>query len=203
MKQLVFIFSCITVGIIVGGSVLAVKEKPSKALPPQEKQVVTEQPRGESPVKQGITPITLRIPKFGISAMVESVGMDKKGRMDVPKKDENVAWYNLGFKPGSLGSAVIAGHFDTVTGAPAVFYNLNKLTPGDQIIVTSSSGKDLIFKVTDKQLYPDASFPLQKVFNTTDKPRLNLITCDGVWNRATQNYSQRLVVFTELDSSSS
>lgn len=100
-----------------------------------------------------------------------------------------------------IGSAVIDGHYDRATGAPAVFYNLNKLAAGDKIIVSDDSGHDLTFVVTDKELYPFDNFPLQKVFNTTDQPRLNLITCDGVWNSTAHNYSQRLVVYATLQSS--
>lgn len=48
--------------------------------------------------------------------------MDAKGNMDIPKRDENVAWYQIGYYPGSKGNAVIAGHYDTATGSPAVFY---------------------------------------------------------------------------------
>src|SRR5688500_6975589 len=46
-------------------------------------------------------PVSFSIPSLGIEdASVESVGLDKENKMDIPKKDENVAWYNLGVKPG-------------------------------------------------------------------------------------------------------
>src|SRR5437764_1044364 len=62
-------------------------------------------------------PKNLKIPKIGIIANSESVGLDSQGRMDVPKKAEDVGWYNLGFKVGEKGSVVLDGHFDDVTGA--------------------------------------------------------------------------------------
>jgi len=198
MKKLVFLLICILAGVIIGGRVLAVKETPPKALPPTQKTLVkTLQPSQVQPVTP-FQPRTLTIPKLNITSAVESVGMDKEGRMDVPKDSDNVAWYNLGFKPGTLGSAVMAGHYDKATGAPAVFYNLSSLRVGDSVIVTGADNTKLTFMVTAKKLYPYNNFPLQTVFNTTDKPRLNLITCDGVWSSTSKNYSSRLVIFTEL-----
>src|SRR5689334_11865216 len=43
-------------------------------------------------------PKTFAIPALNVSAAVEEVGMDKEGRMDIPKTWQDVAWYNLGYK---------------------------------------------------------------------------------------------------------
>ncbi|CAN5165766.1 hypothetical protein BH09PAT1_BH09PAT1_5200 [soil metagenome] len=198
MKKILFLFICIVAGVVIGSKFLSTKDIPPKALPQTEKTVVENSPAAQN---QAIIPTTLKIPSLGVVATVESVGMDSQGRMDIPKNDFNVAWYNLGFKPGSIGSSVIDGHFDRASGAPAIFYTLNKLKNGDKIIVADNAGHQLTFVVTDKSLYPFNDFPLQKVFNTTDQPRLNLITCDGVWNSTSHKYSQRLVIFAVLESS--
>lgn len=145
-------------------------------------------------------PKRLIIPSISVNAEIESVGMDSKGNMDVPVHSDNAAWYNLGFKPGENGSAVIDGHFDKVTGAPAVFYNLASLKPNDTIQIEEDDGKTLTFTVLSSQVYPFDSLPLQKIFNSPGKPTLNLITCDGVFNKSQKNYSQRLVVYAELAS---
>ncbi len=143
-------------------------------------------------------PSTLEIPKLGVAANVEQVGLDSQGRMDVPKNVDNVAWYNLGVKPGERGNAVIDGHFDKVTGAPAVFYKLNSMVPGDEILSIDEEGKKYTYKVTDVKTYPYDKLPLQQVFGDTSKFMLNLITCGGEWNTAAQNYSNRTVVYSEL-----
>lgn len=156
------------------------------------------------PVVKGIEteqvtePQTLSIPKLGVNAAVEAVGQDSTGRMDVPQGVFNVGWYSLGYKPGEKGNAVMAGHLDTTTGAPAVFYYLNQLSVGDQVIVSDRNGRELTFEVTGARSYLFDQVPLQEIFGPSDKPRLNLITCTGVWNRGTSNYTNRLVVFTEL-----
>ncbi|MBI2599585.1 class F sortase [Candidatus Daviesbacteria bacterium] len=146
-------------------------------------------------------PDVLVISKLNIRVKVEPVGEDTSGKMDVPKVVENVGWYNLGFKPGEEGSAVIAGHFDTVTGAPAVFYYLNQLTKGDEVIVTDKNGKNYTFKVEKSVSYPVDQAPLEEIFANKDKARLNLITCFGTWDVGNRNYTDRLVVYTELENS--
>lgn len=143
-------------------------------------------------------PETFAIPKLGITAPIESLGLDATGKMDVPKNADNVAWYNLGHHIGSNGSAVIAGHYDKVTGAPAVFYNLSKLTPGDTITVSLSDGKAYTYKVLMSKTYDHDKVPLKEIFDTQGKALLNLITCEGVFNKNTNLYSKRLVVYTEL-----
>lgn len=142
-------------------------------------------------------PIILDIQKLNISAHIEQVGLDKEGRMDIPKDVNNVAWYNLGPKPGERGNAVINGHRDSPT-APAIFYNLGLLEAGDEIIVTDEKSSVHKFVVTGKVIYRDDEFPLEQVFGATDEPMLNLITCRGKFDRKEENYSQRLVVYTRL-----
>jgi sortase A len=46
--------------------------------------------------------------------------------------------------------------------------------------------------------YPYNQFPLTEVFGDAEIPRLNLITCNGVWDKNSKNYSDRLVVYSKL-----
>lgn len=143
-------------------------------------------------------PVYIEIPKIGINTNIEQVGLETSGKMGVPEGIENVGWYSLGTKPGEKGNAVIDGHLDTITGAPAVFYYLNKLEPGDLITVTDINNKKFVFNVTDKKSYEFNIFPLQDIFGESDASRLNLITCEGYFDRRSQNYSHRTVIFSEL-----
>ncbi len=142
-------------------------------------------------------PLRLSIPAIGVDAPVESVGMDSLGRMATPSIDTNTAWYNLGTKPGEPGNAVIDGHLDTPTG-PSVFYRLSELKIGDELTVTSENGKTFTFLVYDRKIYSDADFPIVQVFGNDPIPRLNLITCDGIFDSNASNYSHRLVVYSIL-----
>lgn len=144
------------------------------------------------------TPKTLSIPAISVTANFESVAMDSQGRMDVPKLPADVGWYNLGAKPGEQGSAVVAGHLDDPSGAPAVFWDLSKLKEGNIINITDSNGKAYSFRVFKKASYPYNNFPLRQVFADTSGKYLNLITCAGTWDKNAKIYSNREVVFAVL-----
>ncbi|MEN9327626.1 MAG: hypothetical protein RI947_434 [Candidatus Parcubacteria bacterium] len=163
---------------------------PSSTIPPQQSEVLS--------VVNPTIPTHISIPAIGVDAVVESVGLDEQGKMDVPQKNENVAWYNLGYKPGEQGSAVMAGHFDTVTGAPAVFYNLSKLKKGDTITVTDLNGEKYTYTVSQTIIYPYNKLPLKQIFASNNSFTLNLITCEGTFNQTTRNYSDRTVVSADL-----
>ena len=144
-------------------------------------------------------PIRLKIPKIKVDAAIEYVGLNSKGEMDIPKTPRNTAWYNLGPRPGEVGSAAIAGHLNWYSGATGVFANLSKLKIGDKIIVQDDKGVTIAFIVRKIRMYgtkDDAS----DVFVSNDgRAHLNLITCDGVWDKRTKQYSKRLVVFADKE----
>lgn len=178
------------------------------APPPDGQQVEGVQQPPSTPIEEKVVepeinpPRILIIPKIEVEAEVEFVGLDGEGRMDVPQQVSNVAWFSLGAKPGEAGNAVIAGHLDDARGQPAVFYRLNSLNPGDEIMIVDNGGKSYKFQVIERVVYPTDSFPLEKIFGEGSKPRLNLITCEGTFNRLSRNYSHRTVIFSELAGSS-
>lgn len=148
-----------------------------------------------SPTPRPGLPVQLRIPAIGVDAFIEHVGLTEDLAMDVPSTWENVAWYQLGYRPGERGSAVIAGHLDTVTGAPAVFWALESLEPGDEIFVRGLDGVEHRFIVDFHTRYPYDDAPVQEIFGPAEVPRLALITCNGEWDRVNRNYSQRVVLY--------
>lgn len=152
-------------------------------------QSQTEQPVGQ--------PTRLTINEIGVTAEVQPVGEDEEGKMAVPDEWEDTGWYRLGVKPGEPGKAVIAGHYDQPEGV-STFYRLNDLEIGDTVKVEDEAGGVHRFAVIDKKVYPDREFPVEAVFGESDRKLLNLITCEGVYDRTSRNYQQRLVVFTEL-----
>ncbi len=145
-------------------------------------------------------PAILVIPTIGVQADVEYVELAPDGSMDVPKFIGNVGWYGLGPRPGEIGSAVIDGHYGILKdGASSIFDNLHKLKVGDKIESLDSDGKSFSFIVRQIRSY-DPKADAKDVFTSTDgKAHLNLITCEGVWNKSTQSYSQRLVIFADKE----
>ncbi len=131
------------------------------------------------------------------TAPIESVGLTAEGAVGVPEGPVDAAWYDLGPRPGDIGSAVIVGHEGWKDGIAAVFDSLNKLAVGDKIYVTDDTGTTTVFIVRQIQLYGEND-SVPNIFNSNDGlAHLNLITCDGIWNATTKSYSDRLVVFTD------
>jgi LPXTG-site transpeptidase (sortase) family protein len=89
------------------------------------------------------------------------------------------------------GNTVLVGH---LTGAAGnVFAHLDQLKPGDEITATS---RGLPYKFVVSQTFEGANTdatPMQP----DDDARLTLMTCAGVWNPFTHDYSERLWVIAE------
>jgi sortase A len=141
-------------------------------------------------------PERLVISRLGIDAAIEPVTKDARGRMALPSKYENLAWYAPGPRPGEEGNAVIAGHLTRRDLSPAVFSRLKELAPGDEIQVVAS-GTVRTFRVKTLRSFPYDAEPPPEVFGPAPGPRLNLITCEGVWDQAKRSFTERLVVFAE------
>jgi LPXTG-site transpeptidase (sortase) family protein len=146
-----------------------------------------------SPNPARLIPATLEIPEIGVDATVEEVSVTSQNAMGVPKKPMDVGWYSPGPAPGQDGDAVIDGHLDWYGVPEAVFYNLGKLTAGDEIDVVAQNGTKLRFQVTSESSVSATSQP-PGLFSTTGSPRLTLITCAGTWDASSSQYTQRLLV---------
>jgi sortase (surface protein transpeptidase) len=148
--------------------------------------------------REDLVPERLKISKIGVDANVQQVGLTAKGNMGVPTNFTDAGWYKYGVAPGEIGSAVMAGHVDNALGLDGVFKHLSDLRPGDEITVSSVSGKELTFKVTRVESYPYDQVPAEGIFNDGSGAHLNLITCDGNWVQPAKNYDRRLVVYSDL-----
>lgn len=169
-------------------------EEVAEEAPPAEED---EQPSSSWDPPKGLIPSKLEIPSIGLSAPVEKVGLTETGEMAVTDSFETTGWYEKGYKPGSQGNAVIGGHVDSYEGA-AIFYDLQFLSVGDEVVVSDENGEQLTFVVTDMVEYPWDDAPVEEIFGYTTDRSLNLITCTGDYDRDSNNYNQRLVVYTEL-----
>ncbi len=143
-------------------------------------------------------PIRLRIPAINIDAKIESVGLTEQKVMGVPEGPANAAWFDLGPRPGEIGSAVIDGHFGTIDGISAVFNNLHTLQKGDKIYTEDEKGVPTIFTVRELRTYEEYDSSTEVFHSSDNKAHLNLITCEGQWKDGEQNYSKRLVVFSDI-----
>ncbi len=194
-----------------GFNMNSTSEEPAKTAQKQEQQ--QEKPKMASTTtkssefastiikdeRTGIIPVSIEIPAIDLKAPTVGVGLKENGEMDVTESFKETFWFDKGYKPGEPGNAVIGGHVDSKKG-PAIFYNIKKLQVGDEVIVSGKDGDKRTFVVTDKKAYPWDEAPLKSIFGYTSRSSLNLITCTGNFDHAAHNYSQRLVIYTELKS---
>jgi len=139
-------------------------------------------------------PVSLTIPLIGVTTKLITLGLASDGSLQVPPTTSVAGWYTGSPRPGSIGSAVIVGHIDSVNG-PGVFYRLSELRKGDQVYVRRADGTLVKFLVTTVQQYLKDQFPTQAVYGPTPDAELRLITCGGAFDSATGHYLSNIVVY--------
>jgi LPXTG-site transpeptidase (sortase) family protein len=143
--------------------------------------------------------VSLTIPVIGVKTQLVSLGLTVGGALQVPSSAQVAGWYTGSPRPGGIGSAIIVGHIDSLTG-PGVFFRLPELRSGDQVYVRRADGTLVKFRVTAVQTYSKDHFPTQAVYGPTPDPELRLITCGGAFDAATGHYLSNIVVYaTEVD----
>ncbi len=147
-------------------------------------------------------PARLEIPAIGIAAPLEPLGLDEEQRIEAPERWDFAGWYDVGFRPGEAGNALISGHYDREDGEAAVFYRLGELEPGQRIYVSYPGGERYRFLVEDRRMVDAAAVDRaawDAIFGPADEPRLSLVTCDGVWDAELGSYDQRLILHASLE----
>ncbi|MGW4224257.1 class F sortase [Streptomyces bauhiniae] len=144
-------------------------------------------------------PVRLRIGAIGVNAPMARVGLDAAGalRAPAPSSPGVAGWYGDGTAPGSAGTAVATGHVDTPTGGPGVFYDLGDLTEGATVEVSRADRRTAVFTVRAVELHDRKNFPSEKVYGSTGRPELRLITCGGRYVKGT-GYQSNVVVYATL-----
>lgn len=162
--------------------------------------LVSPSPNQINRVPPVFLPVRLTIPQINVDTAIDSIGITPTGAMEAPVGPYTVGWFELGTRPGDIGSAVISGHYGPwKNGDISVFNDLHTLTVGDKMYIEDESGVLTMFVVRSLETY-DLNADASPVFSSRDgKAHLNLITCQGVWNSVTKTYSNRLVVFTDRE----
>lgn len=139
-------------------------------------------------------PTMIWIPDLGVDAPVIGMGVDANGQMDVPPNVREVAWYQFGASPGEEGSAVLAAHVDLAGSGPGVFYDLDELQPGDEVVVSFEDDSTQTFSVENAERVPKSDLDVQSLFARSGAPVLRLVTCGGGFNPALRRYDDNVVV---------
>lgn len=138
-------------------------------------------------------PVRVRIPAIGVDSPLLELGVDDAGALAPPEDFARAGWFAGGPVPGEIGPSVIAGHVDSYEG-PAVFFRLDALRPGDDVLVDLSDGSTVPFTVSDSDRYPKDRFPTEEVYGPTPRAELRLITCGGAFDRDRRSYLDNVVV---------
>ncbi|MFI5755881.1 class F sortase [Streptomyces sp. NPDC051569] len=145
-------------------------------------------------------PVRVSIPALKVSSTLEELGLDRNRAMETPRDPAEAGWYRPGPTPGAEGPSVIAGHV-TWNRAPAVFFRLATLDPGDRVEVTRRDGRTAEFTVDRVAHYAKDRFPTVEVYGNLDHAGLRLITCGGTYSQADSHYADNVVVYATLTGS--
>jgi LPXTG-site transpeptidase (sortase) family protein len=178
----------------VGGTIY---DRPVPATPTPSPSP-TPPPPAPAPLRD--SPYRIRMPKIGIDAAVVTYGLDSDNVPEVPYNGQEVAWYDFSAKPGTGSNAVFAGH--VTWSGHAVFYDLDQMIAGDDIILEGTDGTKVYYKVSEIFLV-DANDPnALSVMGPTGSDTITVITCGGdyfyVGGIAAYDYTHRLVVRAAL-----
>lgn len=139
----------------------------------------------EEPVWESLPPTRLEIPALGLAVQVGTVA-----DLDIfaQRLTQPPSYYPQSAMPGAVGNVLIAGH----RGGPAgYFQNLDKLAPGDNIILVAP-GVRYVYEVEDVFVVKPTQV---EVAAPTGYPALTLTTCQ---RRGMAYDALRLVVRAKL-----
>ena len=139
-------------------------------------------------------PVSISIPSIRVDTTVHRVGIDKQGKMDAPRNESVVAWYQFSAAPGDKGNMVISGHKDSKFG-PGVFFTLKNIPDQAEIKITRADQQIKIYNVREVHKYNRDNFPVKEIFEGNSRQKiLYLITCEGTFDIFRQVYDDRIVV---------
>jgi hypothetical protein len=166
---------------------------PETVTQPGPPSIATQSARLVDVVQAADPPVEVRV--GGRSAGVDAVGLDAERLVVVPDDVLRVGWYQPGPAPGDdAGSAVLVGHVDDREQGLGTFAVLRDLQAGDEVVVRTASGRELVYDVLALEQFVKAEVPMERLFSSEGPPRLVLISCAGEFDPATRSYRDNVVV---------
>ncbi len=152
-------------------------------------------PASPPPVAEVDEPARVRVKGARIDAEVVPVGVADGGQMELPEHPDVVGWYRHGPAPGDgSGSAVLAGHVDSIDHGLGQLARLRETEVGDDVIVRTAAGSKARYVVTSVVRTPKAELPVADIFRRDGEERLVLITCGGEFDSSRGSYEDNIVV---------
>lgn len=178
-----------------------VREQTVSAVSDDASDVSDEKPSEVRPEVAGYKvaadlPRMLRIDSIKVDARVVRLGVKSNNQLKAPANIFDAGWYEGSAKPGEAGAVVIDGHVRGPT-QPGVFSRLKELQPGQTIQIEKGNGSVVNYKVIKTQQYDSDKVDMAAAITPVEagKNGLNIITCEGRYDKKTNQYQKRLVVF--------
>jgi LPXTG-site transpeptidase (sortase) family protein len=144
-----------------------------------------------------LVPTRVRIPSIAVDAGVVELKLKDDQTLEVPEDVTVTGWYTGRSVPGEVGPSIVVGHVDSAVAGAGVFFNLRQLQPGDAVEIERSDGSVAQFEVSELVLVDKDDFPTDRVYGSTDRPTLRLITCGGSFDRSVRSYVGNVIVYAE------
>jgi sortase (surface protein transpeptidase) len=150
---------------------------------------------------------SMRIPRFGVDAIVEEIGIDAGNQLETPTDPRDVGWYGIYQKPGHGLNSVFSAHINYYPNIIGPFNKLGEAAAGDEIVVVMDNGIEYTYVVLTNNQYTVDTIPMGDIIWPDDRPAdeewISLITCGGTFvynNGATGpgHYLHRDVVVAKL-----
>lgn len=172
----------------------SVSADPMASIPAPTTPPVAQPAGQEAPL-----PTSVSIPAIKAMSTLIPLGVNPDLTVQVPdvRHPEQASWFDLGVRPGEVGSAVLLGHVDG-GGATGVFNRLGTLNLGDVISVGRADGSTVSFAVYKVTTVPKTDFPSTAFYGPTPGPELHLATCGGILDRVHHNYLSSVLVYAKL-----
>jgi len=139
-------------------------------------------------------PRLLALPSVGATLPVVPVGVAADGQMEMPPDPADIGWYRFGPRPGApRGSAVLAGHVDSVRYGVGPLARLSSLHPGDRLTVHTTTGP-LGFRVVRVAVVAKSDVALREVFRRQGRPSLRIVTCGPPYIASLGGYQDNVIV---------
>lgn len=145
-------------------------------------------------------PRYIRIPDIGVFARIKHTGVTSEGAVDAPANINDASWYNESARPGNkIGSSLLLGH---VSGwsASGVFKKIDQLRAGQRFEIEKGSGEKLTYEVVRGERIPLEQVDMSKILATevAGEHDIKLMTCSGRFDRETDQYAERYVVYAKI-----
>ena len=139
-------------------------------------------------------PLLLELPSVDVTMPVVPVGVSSDGQMRMPPDPADIGWYRFGPPPGSSrGSAVLAGHVDSLRYGVGPLVRLSSVRRGDRVTLRTT-GPSMTFEVVRVEVISKSDVALRAVFRRGGSGRLRIVTCGPPYIASQGGYQDNVIV---------